>query len=150
MKIKSYQLAANIKNAQNAFKLTATVPATFANHVLLYKLHQAEFISGYQYSSDFTKIFVHLKYFNNSPVIKDIITFSKPSQRLYVNTDTLKRKFSKGSFVLLSTSKTYELPYLHYGIGNVKRFVSKRTGVLNLDEVKKLNIGGELLLQVIV
>jgi small subunit ribosomal protein S8 len=150
MKFKTSQLAANIKNAQNAQKNLALIPANFSTSLLLEQLHKAEFIGGFAYTQKFEKFEIFLKYFNNEPVIKDIVVFSKPSRRVYVNANTLKTKFLPTNFVLLSTSKTSDVEYLHPGYGAVRTFLKRSSGILTLQDALRLNIGGELLMQIIV
>lgn len=151
MKFKISELASAIKNAQNAKKSSIIVPSNFSTSLMLTQFLKAELIVGFSYTNKyFSQFEVQLKYFNGVPVIKDIVVFSRPSQRLYVNVETLRTKFLPSSFVLLSTSKSYDVEYLHVGYGNTRKFLKRSAGVLTLQEALRLNVGGELLLQVIV
>ena len=85
-------------------------------------------IRGYKHNiEDPHHIKVYLKYYKGLPVIKSIVTVSKPSKRVYFSVMDIWKVNSGFGLLILSTTK----------------------GILSDTEARKLNVGGEVLCKII-
>lgn len=64
-------------------------------------LYQYGYIIGYNITK--SQILIHLKYYKNEPVIKDIYRISKPSKKMYYSCETLKSIQNRGIYILSTT-----------------------------------------------
>jgi len=78
-------------------------------------------------------IAVFLKYRDNSPVLKKLRIISVPSKRVYVSYDTIIKNLVRSGIFVLSTSTL--------GIVSTDNYLQH--------DSKFLNVGGELLFQII-
>lgn len=94
---------------------------------VLTKLWDDGFISGYANHNQTEGIIIYLKYTSNrNPCIKKIQAISKPGQRIYCSLAQLAKISSSNTYLIVSTSQ----------------------GLKNLEECKRLKIGGEIILSV--
>jgi len=117
-----------IKNAQLASLKTVELRFSKLFISSLDILKNLGYISGYIVSpvkdkSDVSKVLVHLRYYNSSPLISAIKIFSKPGKRVYVKFDRFPEFYTGMGVLILSTSK----------------------GVMSDLDALKLRVGGELL-----
>ena len=90
------------------------------------------FFKGFKWNSLFSPIFaeniliIDLKYFEGSPVIKEIKRISKPGRRVY--------------------SRAVSIPKVQNGLGVAILSTSK--GVMSDNDARKNNLGGEIICRV--
>jgi small subunit ribosomal protein S8 len=117
---------ARIRNAQSS-KLKE-VELNFSKFLLdcLFVLKKEGYICDFyvkEIRPGLNKIFVLLKYYNNSAVISKLELFSKPGRRVYCKAKDIKKYFGGLGLFVLSTSK----------------------GIITSFQAVKINCGGELL-----
>ena len=118
-----YNLISKIKNGQVVKKAFIFHENVKICRSLLDVLWNEGFILGYTSLSDSNKLKIYLKYKDGNPVINNIKVISKPSLRVYYSARELSRI---ETFLVLTTSK----------------------GLKTIWECKKMNIGGEPLIQI--
>lgn len=117
-----------IRNAQMARHATVRVPASKMNEAFLKVLSAEGFIEGIERRKDaeekFDEFEVTLKYVNGGlPLLRSLRRVSKPSRRVYRQTDGIPKVSSGLGIAVLSTSQ----------------------GVMSDREARKRGIGGEVL-----
>jgi small subunit ribosomal protein S8 len=118
-------MLAHIKNGQKANKSYILHPRKKNDALILNILWEEGFILGYKISKKNSNMFeIFLKYKQGIPVIKHLISITKPSCRVYCSSKQLWKFNSNLGLFIISTNK----------------------GILSLNACKKINIGGELLL----
>jgi len=118
-----------IRNAQMRTLNTVSIPNSKFRAKILDVLKEEGYISDYKTSTDKkNKIFllVDLKYYNGSPVIKEIRRISKPGRRIYTRADSI--------------------PKIQSGLGIA--IVSTSMGIMSDNNARLKNIGGEIICQV--
>ncbi len=119
-------LLTRIRNASQAQNRYTVAPYSKIKLEILKVLHDKGFIDGYKLIKDDVRPFlkIMLKYDSNrNPVIKRIDRKSRPGMRRYVSKDQIPRVLGGMGISILSTSN----------------------GIMDGQEAKKKNIGGELL-----
>lgn len=110
------------------------VKRTKLNLEVLKLLQEQGFINGIFVSNKrLNNVSVFLKYYNNEPVLKGLKIISIPSRRVFVSYDTIMKHLEHSGLFVVSTSL--------YGLVCSDEFCKKDT--------KFLNVGGELLFQII-
>lgn len=96
-----------IRNGQMAKKETVTVPSSKSKVAILEVLEEEGYILAFQKieEEDKPKLVVHLKYFENKPVIEKIKRVSRPGLRIYKKKDELPRVMGGLGIAILSTSQ---------------------------------------------
>ena len=118
-----WDMLTRIRNGQKSKKISILQPKTKLCCRILDILLNEGFILGYNCVDGNSKMIkIHLKYFNNKPVIKQIKSISKPSKRVYVSSKELWKINNLLGILILSTSK----------------------GMMSDKKSKKLNVGGEV------
>ncbi len=115
-----------IRNAQQRGKSKVTTPASKMRERVLEVLQQEGYIRGFSvtdYGNGKSEIEIELKYFDGSPVIKEITRVSKPGRRIYASVDSL--------------------PSVYRGLGI--SIVSTPKGVMSDSEARANNVGGEVI-----
>lgn len=115
-----------MRNAQGRGKSKVLVPLSKMRGRVLDILVQEGYIRGYRevaQSSGFSSFEVELKYFEGSPVIREVKRVSKPGRRVYVGAQNLPTVYNGLGIAILSTSK----------------------GVLSDSQSRAQNVGGEVL-----
>ena len=118
-----------IRNAQMRTLNTVSIPNSKFRAKILDVLKEEGYISDYKTLTDKkNKIFllVDLKYYNGSPVIKEIRRISKPGRRIYTRADSI--------------------PKIQSGLGIA--IVSTSMGIMSDNNARLKNIGGEIICQV--
>ena len=118
-----------IRNAQMRTLNTVSIPSSKFRAKILDVLKEEGYISDYKTLTDKkNKIFllVDLKYYNGSPVIKEIRRISKPGRRIYTRADSI--------------------PKIQSGLGIA--IVSTSMGIMSDNNARLKNIGGEIICQV--
>ncbi len=118
-----------IRNAQMRTLNTVSIPNSKFRAKILDVLKEEGYISDYKTLTDKkNKIFllVDLKYYNGSPVIKEIRRISKPGRRIYTRADSI--------------------PKIQSGLGIA--IVSTSMGIMSDNDARLKNIGGEIICQV--
>jgi len=118
-----------IRNAQMRGKGKVSTPASKIRKNVLDVLQNEGYIRGYaqvEYDSGKAEIEIELKYYDGSPVIKEIKRISKPGRRVY--------------------SSVNDLPRVHNGLG--VSILSTSKGVMSDSEARTQNVGGEILCRV--
>ncbi len=118
-----------IRNAQMRGKGKVSTPASKIRKNVLDVLQNEGYIRGYaqvEYDGGKAEIEIELKYYDGSPVIKEIKRISKPGRRVYSSVDDLPRVHNGLGVSILSTSK----------------------GVMSDSEARTQNVGGEILCRV--
>lgn len=127
-------LLSNIQSGIIVRHKIVNVKRTKLNLEVLRLLYEEGFIDGFSISEDKPKNFsVFLKYKDGEPVLKKLKVISLPTRRVYVNYNTIKKELSRIGIFVVSTSR--------YGLVCTDSY-------FNNDE-KLLNMGGELLFQII-
>lgn len=127
-------LLSNIQSGITVRHKIVNVKRTKLNLEVLKLLYQEGFIDGFSISSDKPRNFsVFLKYNEGVPVLKKLKVISLSTRRVYVNYNTIMKKLSRTGIFVISTSR--------YGLVSSDSY-------FNNDE-KLLNMGGELLFQII-
>ena len=122
-------MLARIKNAHIARKSYTSCFKSRLNMNVLSVLKEEGFIRDFkdiEVRKGINSIQIDLKYYNGTPVIKNIKRISKPGIRVY--------------------SKISELPKTYGGLGI--SILSTPTGVMSDNQARKNNVGGEILCEV--
>lgn len=122
-------LLTRIRNGQRAELDVVSSPASKLRANVLEVLKREGYIRDYSAAKDekgFNTLNVELKYFDGTPVIRDIKRVSKPGRRVY--------------------SKIKDLPKVYNGLGI--SILSTPRGVMSDKEAQEANVGGEVLCQV--
>ncbi len=115
-----------IRNAQMRGKSTVISPASKLRAWVLDVLKNEGYIRGYEkQKSDggFAELSISLKYFDGSPVIKELKRISTPGRRVY--------------------SSVKDLPQVRQGLGVA--IISTPKGVMSDAQARAANTGGEIL-----
>ncbi len=118
-----------IRNGQMRSLSTIVVPASNFRKNILETLKTEGFIKNYyveKLENNKTNLKVDLKYFEGSPVIKEIRRISKPGRRVYSRATSIPKVMNGLGVAILSTPK----------------------GVMSDNEARKNNIGGEIICRV--
>ena len=118
-----------IRNGQMRNLSTVNIPASKFRTKILDILKSEGYINSYYLeSSENNKkiIKINLKYYEGTPVIKEIKRISKPGRRVYSRANSIPRVMNGLGLAILSTPK----------------------GVMTDAEAKKNNIGGEIICKV--
>ena len=118
-----------IRNAQMRALYKVEVPSSKFRAKILEVLKQEGYISNYKVLSDENNknsLLVDLKYFNGTPVIKEIKRVSKPGRRIY--------------------AKATSIPKIQNGLGLA--IVSTSKGIMSDTDARVKNIGGEIICRV--
>ena len=119
-------MIARIHNAQMRNKPKVSTPASRLRLSVLDVLKSEGYIRGYatvEYGTGRTEFEIELKYFDGSPVIREIARVSKPGRRVYVSVKNL--------------------PRINNGLGVA--IVSTPKGVMADHDARDANVGGEIL-----
>ena len=122
-------LLTRIRNAQTRRKSVVTTPASRLRGRVLDVLQSEGYIRGYaevEYGSGKREYSIELKYYDGSPVIKEIVRVSKPGRRVYSSVRNLPRVGNGLGISILSTPK----------------------GVMADHQAREENVGGEVLCRV--
>jgi len=115
-----------IRNAQMRGKSTVVTPASKLRAWVLDVLADEGYIRGYERTSDAAghpALEVSLKYYEGSPVIREIKRVSTPGRRVYMNVQ--------------------DIPQVRQGLG--VSIVSTSKGVMSDANARQANVGGEVL-----
>ncbi|SFO12753.1 30S ribosomal protein S8 [Roseovarius gaetbuli] len=115
-----------IRNSQMRGKSTVSVPASKMRVRVLDVLQSEGYIRGYEMSTGkdgHPAIEVSLKYFEGTPVIREMKRVSKPGRRVYLGVD--------------------DIPQVRQGLG--VSIVSTSKGVMSDASARAANVGGEVL-----
>jgi small subunit ribosomal protein S8 len=118
-----------IRNGQMRFLNTIDVPASNFRLKILEVLKSEGYIKNYfieKKDNNKKNLKVDLKYYEGTPVIKEIKRVSKPGRRIY--------------------SKANSIPKIQNGLGLA--ILSTPKGVMSDSEARKNNIGGEIICRV--
>ncbi len=118
-----------IRNGQMRFLNTIDLPASNFRLKILEVLKQEGYISNYvleEKEKNKKNLKVDLKYYEGSPVIKEIKRVSKPGRRVY--------------------SRANSIPKIQNGLGLA--ILSTPKGVMSDNEARKNNLGGEVICKV--
>lgn len=127
-------LLSNIQSGVVVRHHVVNVKRTKLNLEVLNLLYNEGFLNGFSISANKSdSLSVFLKYYDNKPVLKKLRIISVPSRRVYVNYNTIVRTLTRSGIFVISTSKL--------GLICTEDYLKK-------DE-KLLNLGGELLFQII-
>jgi small subunit ribosomal protein S8 len=118
-------LLARIRNAQQRNKGTVSSPNSRLRESVLEVLKTEGYIRGYTVTEreGRSELDIELKYFDGSPVIREIERISKPGRRVYTSVKNL--------------------PRINNGLGVA--IVSTPKGVMADHEARDANVGGEIL-----
>lgn len=115
-----------IRNAQLRGKSTVVTPASKLRAWVLDVLADEGYIRGYERTSDAAghpALEISLKYYEGSPVIREIKRVSTPGRRVYMNVQ--------------------DIPQVRQGLG--VSIVSTSKGVMSDANARQANVGGEVL-----
>ncbi|MBS0125872.1 30S ribosomal protein S8 [Thetidibacter halocola] len=115
-----------IRNAQMRGKSTVSTPASKLRAWVLDVLADEGYIRGYEKGTDergHATLEISLKYFDGTPVIRDVKRVSKPGRRVYMGVN--------------------DIPQVRQGLG--VSIVSTSKGVMSDANARAANIGGEVL-----
>jgi small subunit ribosomal protein S8 len=115
-----------IRNAQLRNKSKVSTPGSKLRANVLEVLRNEGYIRGYsttELGNGRTEFDIELKYFDGSPVIREVSRVSKPGRRVYVSVGNLPRINNGLGIAILSTPK----------------------GVMADHEAREQNVGGEIL-----
>ena len=118
-----------IRNGQMRNLNHVNIPASKFRSKILEILKTEGYINNFYLENDkknIKVIKVNLKYYEGSPVIKEIKRISKPGRRVYSRANSIPRVMNGLGIAILSTPK----------------------GVMSDTEAKKNNIGGEIICKV--
>jgi len=118
-----------IRNAYGRRKTKVSTPASRLRARVLEVLKAEGYIRDYSqvdYGNGKSEIEIELKYYDGSPVIRDIARVSKPGRRVYVSVKSIPHVANGLGISILSTPK----------------------GVMTDHEAREQNVGGEILCQV--
>lgn len=119
-------MLARIRNAQERGKSKVTTPASRLRERVLEVLQNEGFIRGFttvQQGTGKAEIEIELKYFDGTPVIREIHRVSKPGRRVYASVATLPTVYNGLGISILSTPK----------------------GVMSDADARAQNVGGEVI-----
>ncbi|MFO1121082.1 MAG: 30S ribosomal protein S8 [Hyphomicrobiales bacterium] len=119
-------MLARIRNAQERGKSKVSTPASRLRERVLEVLQNEGFIRGFatvQQGQGKAEIEIELKYFDGSPVIREIHRVSKPGRRVYASVATMPTVYNGLGISILSTPK----------------------GVMSDADARAQNVGGEVL-----
>lgn len=95
-----------IRNGQVSQKGTVEVPSSKKKLALLKVFEEEGYIQGFKVVSDQKpRIRIHLKYYNNKPVIEKIQRVSRPGLRCYTGKDKLPKVMGGLGISVVSTPK---------------------------------------------
>ena len=115
-----------IRNAQMRGKSTTSTPASKLRRWVLEVLADEGYIRGFKETTDkngHPAIEISLKYYEGTPVIRDLQRVSKPGRRVYMGVK--------------------EIPSVRQGLG--VSIVSTPKGVMSDTHARQANVGGEVL-----
>ncbi|MBP0483492.1 30S ribosomal protein S8 [Sagittula salina] len=115
-----------IRNAQARGKSTTSTPASKLRGWVLDVLADEGYIRGYESTTDergHPAFEISLKYFDGTPVIREVKRVSKPGRRVYMSVN--------------------DIPQVRQGLG--VSIVSTSKGVMSDANARAANIGGEVL-----
>ena len=118
-----------IRNAQLRELYHVKIPNSKFRAKILEVLKQEGYISNYKQLSDSknkSSLMVDLKYYNGSPVIKEIKRVSKPGRRIY--------------------AKATSIPKIQNGLGLA--IISTSKGIMSDNDARVKNVGGEIICRV--
>ena len=118
-----------IRNGQQRLMIKVEMPSSTLRLKILEVLKMEGFISSYHIEkkeNNKISLIVDLKYYEGSPVIKDIRRISKPGRRVY--------------------SRATSIPRIQNGLGLA--IISTNKGIMTDIEARKNNIGGEVICKV--
>ena len=118
-----------IRNGQQRLMAKVEMPSSNLRLKILEVLKTEGFITSYHIEkkeNNKVSLIVDLKYYEGTPVIKDIRRISKPGRRVY--------------------SRATSIPRIQNGLGLA--IISTNRGVMSDIEAKKNNIGGEIICKV--
>ena len=118
-----------IRNGQLRLLTSVNVPASNFRLQILEVLKSEGYISNFfieKKDNNKKNLIVDLKYYEGSPVIKEIKRISKPGRRIY--------------------SRATSIPKIQNGLGLA--IISTPKGVMSDNEARKNNIGGEIICRV--
>ena len=118
-----------IRNAQLRELYHVKIPNSKFRAKILEVLKQEGYISNYKQLSDsknISSLIVDLKYYNGSPVIKEIKRVSKPGRRIY--------------------AKATSIPKIQNGLGLA--IISTSQGIMSDNDARVKNVGGEIICRV--
>jgi|JI71714BRNA_FD_contig_41_917641_length_1894_multi_4_in_0_out_0_3 small subunit ribosomal protein S8 len=128
-------LLSNIQSGIIVRHKIVNVKRTKLNLEVLRLLYNEGFIEGFSVSqSKLHNFSVFLKYHDGQPVLKRLKVISLSTRRVYVNYNTIMKHLSRTGIFVISTSK--------YGLICSDAYFN--------NDYKLLNIGGELLFQIII
>jgi len=119
-------MIARIRNAQMRAKSKVSMPGSKQRERVLEVLKAEGYIRGYAsvaHASGRNELEVELKYFDGSPVIREIERISKPGRRVYASVRAL--------------------PRINNGLGVA--IVSTPKGVMADHQARDANVGGEII-----
>ena len=96
-----------IRNAQLRALYKVKIPSSKFRERILEVLKQEGYISNYKLLSEEnnkSSLLVDLKYYNGTPVIKEIKRVSKPGRRIYAKADSISKIQNGLGLAILSTS----------------------------------------------
>ncbi len=96
-----------IRNGLRARKVSVEMPTSKSKTAIAGVLKEEGYITGFSVHGEGAKktLEVQLKYFQGEPVIEELERISKPSRRVYVNTDDMISVRNGLGVALISTSK---------------------------------------------
>tara|TARA_Y100000590_G_scaffold455584_1_gene604527 strand:+ start:1051 stop:1449 length:399 start_codon:yes stop_codon:yes gene_type:complete len=118
-----------IRNAQLRALYNVKIPSSKFRIKILEVLKQEGYISNYKISADQKNkntLIVDLKYFNGTPVIKEIKRVSKPGRRIYARADSIPKIQNGLGLAIVSTSK----------------------GIMSDNDARLKKVGGEIICRV--
>jgi small subunit ribosomal protein S8 len=118
-----------IRNGQKARKAVITLPASALRENILEVLKEEGYIRSYQrenISQGIDQLKVELKYYEDEPVIQQLVRVSKPGRRVYAKIKDLKSINNGLGVVVLSTPR----------------------GVVSDGKAREMNVGGEVICNV--
>ena len=118
-----------IRNAQLRTLYNVKIPSSKFRAKILEVLKQEGYISNYKLLSDSknkNSLLVDLKYYNGTPVIKEIKRVSKPGRRVYAKADSISKIQNGLGLAIVSTSK----------------------GIMSDNDARIKNVGGEIICRV--
>jgi small subunit ribosomal protein S8 len=118
-----------IRNAQMRALQSVIIPSSKFREKILEILKQEGYINNYKVQADKknkNSLLVDLKYFNGTPVIKEIKRVSKPGRRIYAKADSISK--------------------IQNGLGLA--IVSTSIGIMSDNDARQKNVGGEIICRV--
>ncbi len=119
-------MLARIRNAQTRGRSTVRTPGSKLRRWVLDVMMKEGYIRGYEVvesDAGFTEFEIMLKYFDGTPVIREMRRISRPGRRVYAGVD--------------------KLPSIRQGLGIA--IVSTAQGVMSDADARSRNVGGEVL-----